>query len=73
MNTTPLPVMSDQSGRFIQWKGGLYKLMKSRADAYSDAHRLRRKNNMRAYRAKKREAVEKVTRAEDVQTVVATV
>ena len=74
MDSTPLPVMSDESGRFIHWKGQMWKQMKSRtADSYSDAHRLRRKNYMRSYRAKKREAIEKVTRAEDVSTVVATV
>jgi hypothetical protein len=73
MDTTPLPVMTD-SGNFIHWQGRMYKQMKSRtAEAYSDAHRVRRKNYMRAYRAKKRLAVEKVTRAEDVQTVVTSV
>ena len=74
MDSIPLPVMSDESGRFIHWKGQMWTQMKSRtADSYSDAHRLRRKNYMRAYRAKKRATVEKVTRAEDVSTVVATV
>ena len=70
MDFTPLPVMSDESGRFIHWKGQMWKQMKSRsADSYSDAHRLRRKNYMKAYRAKKRAAVEKVTRAEDIPIV----
>ncbi len=71
--TNPLPVMTD-SGNFIHWQGRMYKQMKSRtAEAYSDTHRLRRKNYMRSYRAKKRAAVEKVTRGDDVSTVVATV
>ena len=75
MDSTPLPVMSDESGRFIHWKGQMWKQMKNRtADSYSDAHRLRRKNYMRTYRAKKRVAVEKVTRADDdVSTVVTSV
>jgi hypothetical protein len=76
-SVTPLPVMTD-SGNFIHWQGRMYKQMKSRtAEAYSDAHRLRRKNYMRSYRAKKRAAVEKVTRGEgegkDVSTVITTV
>jgi hypothetical protein len=52
----------------------MYKQMKSRtAEAYSDAHRARRKAYMRQYRAKKRTAVEIPTRAEDVSTVVSSV
>ena len=77
MDSTPLPVMTE-SGRVIHWQGRMYKLLKNRtADSYSDEHRLRRKNYMRSYRAKKRAAVEKVTtvtRAEDnVSTVVTSV
>ena len=74
MDSTPLPVMTE-SGRVIHWQGRMYKLLKNRtADSYSDEHRLRRKNYMRAYRAKKRVAVEKVTRADDdVSTVVTSV
>ena len=70
----PLPVMTE-SGRVIHWQGRMYKLLKNRiADLYSDEHRLRRKNYMRVYRAKKRAAVEKVTRADDdVSTVVTSV
>ena len=70
MDSTPLPVMSDESGRFIHWKGHMWKQMKSRtADSYSDAHRARRKAYMRAYRAKKRATVEIPTRAEDIPIV----
>ena len=74
MDSTPLPVMTE-SGRVIHWQGRMYKLLKNRtAEAYSDAHRLRRKNYMRQYRAKTRAAVEKVTRADDdVSTVVTSV
>ena len=74
MDSTPLPVMTE-SGRVIHWQGRMYKLLKNRtAEAYSDAHRARRKAYMRAYRAKKRVAVEKVTRADDdVSTVVTSV
>ena len=69
MDTTPLPVMTD-SGNFIHWQGRMYKQMKNRnAGAYSDAHRLRRKNYMKSYRAKKRAAVEIPTRAEDIPIV----
>ena len=72
MDSTPLPVMSDESGRFIHWKGQMWKQMKSRsADSYSDAHRLRRKNYMKSYRAKKKEraTVQTDTRAEDIPIV----
>ena len=48
--------------------------MRSRtADSYSDAHRLRRKNYMRAYCAKKRATVENVTRGNDDSTVFTSV
>ena len=76
MDSTPLPVMTE-SGRVIHWQGRMYKLLKNRtAEAYSDAHRARRKAYMRAYRANKkaRVAVEKVTRADDdVSTLVTSV
>ena len=70
MDSTPLPVMSDQTGRFIHWKGQMYKQMKNRtADSYSDAHRARRKAYMRLYRARKRATVQTDTRAEDIPIV----
>ena len=66
---TPLPVMTE-SGRVIHWQGRMYKLLKNRtAEAYSDAHRARRKAYMRAYRAKKRATVQTDTRAEDIPIV----
>ena len=69
MDSTPLPVMTE-SGRVIHWQGRMYKLLKNRtAEAYSDAHRARRKAYMRAYRAKKRATVEISTRAEDIPIV----
>ena len=70
MDTTPPPVMTHQSGQFIAWQGHTWKQMKRSGDAYSDAHRLRRKNYMKIYRAnKKARATEPETRADDVSTV----
>ena len=69
MDSTPLPVMTE-SGLVIHWQGRMYKLLKNRtAEAYSDAHRARRKAYMREYRAKKRATVEIPTREESVSTV----
>ena len=69
MDSTPLPVMTE-NGRVIHWQGRMYKLLKNcTAEAYSDAHRARRKAYMRAYRAKKRATVEIPTRAEDIPIV----
>lgn len=69
--------MTNESGQFIAWKGHTWKRMRSRtADSYSDAHRLRRKNYMRQYRAnKKARVVETDTReeGENVSTVVTSV
>ena len=71
MDSTLLPIMTHESGQFIAWQGHTWKRMKSRtADSYSDAHRLRRKNYMRSYRAnKKARAAETDTREENVSTV----
>ena len=69
MDSTPLPVMTE-NGRVIHWQGRMYKQLKNcTADSYSDAHRLRRKNYMREYRAKKRATVEIPPREENVSTV----
>ena len=73
MDSTPLLIVTE-NGRVIHWQGRMYKPLKNHtAESYSDAHRLRRKNYMREYRAKKRATVEIPTRAEDVSTVVTSV